>query len=244
MDSEGIWKACTIKVMTKTAMTTVASSDCSELSLSAGGRFSVTSMVGWRDAHWRLPVAFGRCRSTRRVHGAEIFQHLAGGVLLRILLGRTFGPADELGFAAMSGGCKRASTVKVLLCSGPRSFTRRKRAGVFRWPAVFPAGRTCNRSPAGCCLATHPLQFRDHDDSQHQPARRLQSAIQINGCQHGLQRIHQQGGLVAASAFFFAPPQAQIVPSSSSCATRIRCFSLTRCARSLESSPSRKLGSG
>src|SRR5437763_623329 len=58
MDSEGIWNACTMKVMTNTAMMTVASKDCSELKVSACGRFSLTSMT--------ITVECGalRCRST------------------------------------------------------------------------------------------------------------------------------------------------------------------------------------
>src|ERR1700730_2376940 len=46
MDSEGIWNACTTKVMTKTAITTVASKDCSELTASAGECFSIAPIPG------------------------------------------------------------------------------------------------------------------------------------------------------------------------------------------------------
>src|SRR5580692_11762781 len=42
MDSEGIWKAWMINVMTKTAITTVVSSDCSEINQSGCGVFPIT----------------------------------------------------------------------------------------------------------------------------------------------------------------------------------------------------------
>src|SRR5579864_2004925 len=41
MDSEGIWKAWMINVITKTAITTVVSSDCSETNQSGCGVFPI-----------------------------------------------------------------------------------------------------------------------------------------------------------------------------------------------------------
>ena len=49
------------------------------------------------------------------------------------------------------------------------------------------------------------------DGLQHQAARRIQSAIEVDGRQDSLQGIHQQGGLVAAATLFFASPQVQVV---------------------------------
>ena len=49
-------------------------------------------------------------------------------------------------------------------------------------------------------------------DSQHQAACGVQSAIKVDGRQDSLQRIHQQGSLVAAAALLLASPQVQVVP--------------------------------
>src|SRR6266852_4894778 len=112
MESEGISKACTIKVMTKTAITTVTSKDCRELRVSVCAGFSITAAVpgsfvpGFSapgssapgSLHALIAAAFG---PSVRLCGrsAKIFKHLAGGILLRILLCGTIGPAHELGFA-------------------------------------------------------------------------------------------------------------------------------------------------
>jgi hypothetical protein len=52
MDSEGIWKACTAKVMTNRAMTTVTAMDCAAPSTAlprdeAAGAAGATSCWGW-----------------------------------------------------------------------------------------------------------------------------------------------------------------------------------------------------
>src|SRR6185369_13995374 len=46
MDSEGIWNACTIKVMANTAITTVESSDCKEVSHDSLGAVAGAGGVG------------------------------------------------------------------------------------------------------------------------------------------------------------------------------------------------------
>src|ERR1019366_2192207 len=48
IDGEGIWKACTMKAMTKTAITIVVASDCSEF-----------MPPEWLRAGWCAPEAFG-----------------------------------------------------------------------------------------------------------------------------------------------------------------------------------------
>ena len=48
--------------------------------------------------------------------------------------------------------------------------------------------------------------------SQHQAARGVQSAIEVNSRQDSLQCVHQQSSLVAAAAFLLASPQVQVVP--------------------------------
>src|SRR6266404_1723954 len=51
IDSDGIWKACTMKVIAKTAITTVETKDCSDVShesLCCGsGGVAVTGTAGW-----------------------------------------------------------------------------------------------------------------------------------------------------------------------------------------------------
>src|SRR5438045_6181870 len=71
-----------MKVMTKTAITTVTSRDCKELRMSACGCFSFTS-IGASLGAFVAPGSAGRLRGRR----GKIFQHLVGGVLLRIFLG-------------------------------------------------------------------------------------------------------------------------------------------------------------
>src|ERR1700733_4930962 len=53
MDSEGIWKAWMINVMTKTAITTVLSSDCSEINQPECGVFPIA--VPARNVLCRAP---------------------------------------------------------------------------------------------------------------------------------------------------------------------------------------------
>src|SRR5689334_16617142 len=96
MDSDGIWKACTTKVMTKTAMTTVASKDCSDLNVSAGECFSIF----WTPGSLRMLTALHTAVQLRWRAG-QIIQHLARRILLRILLGGTIRPAHEFGLAVI-----------------------------------------------------------------------------------------------------------------------------------------------
>ena len=49
-----------------------------------------------------------------------------------------------------------------------------------------------------------------HHCLHDEPARRFQTAVQIQRCQHGLEGVHQQGRLAATSAFFFAAAEPQI----------------------------------
>jgi len=93
--------------MTKTAITTVASRDCSEVSQ------SVESLPGFEDVVMGTGVLaaadfspfFGVGRACRR---SQVLEHLAGGVLLRLFLGGPFGPARELRFP-VSGSRNTAS---------------------------------------------------------------------------------------------------------------------------------------
>src|SRR5438128_3587252 len=94
MDSEGIWKACTMKVITKTAITTVTSNDCSEPSVSACGCFSITSIPASLGPFVALGAAIRFCG-----YGGKVFQHLVGCVLLRILFSGAICPPHEFGLA-------------------------------------------------------------------------------------------------------------------------------------------------
>jgi len=54
------------------------------------------------------------------------------------------------------------------------------------------------------------LQFGPDNLFQNNRARRLEPGIEVNGPDDRFQRVYQQSGLAAASAFFFPPPQAKI----------------------------------
>ncbi len=86
-----------MKVMTKTAITTV---DQQGLQRTQRVRLPVLFHHCLPTASLRAFVALGAAIRLHR-HGAEIFEHLASGILLRIFLGGTLGPAHELSFAAM-----------------------------------------------------------------------------------------------------------------------------------------------
>src|SRR5579872_802596 len=67
MDSEGIWKACTAKVMTKTAITTVTSRDCTDpaqsdtAAVDRTGRPALVAatLAGWSGVPGGIPAEAG-----------------------------------------------------------------------------------------------------------------------------------------------------------------------------------------
>src|SRR5208282_6294890 len=57
----------------------------------------------------------------------------------------------------------------------------------------------------------HVGQFRFYDHADDKVSRHRPSAIEIKRRQNRFQRVHQQAGLVAAAAFFFAAAQAHVM---------------------------------
>src|ERR1700719_2076720 len=88
IDSEGIWNACTTKVITKTAITTVPRRDSSELTISVSGADGFVSIAVSIDylfvtlLIWWARRFFQHC-PTRLWARSQICQELAGGILLR-----------------------------------------------------------------------------------------------------------------------------------------------------------------
>src|SRR5467141_149268 len=101
IDSDGIWKACTTKVITKTAITTVASRDWSEVTVSLFASFGLATKL---IASGGPPDFFRRSCGGERRRPRQVNQDLGGGVLVGFLLGRALGPARELQFSMSRRG--------------------------------------------------------------------------------------------------------------------------------------------
>src|ERR1700756_2931823 len=167
MDSDGIWNACTIKVITNMAITTVPSKDCAELTTSAPrvvttGRFDGAATGASGEATGTSGEAIGALEATKDCSGEttgwfdKFIEIYFSNLLIRPVecgacAGAFASPAFERearnvrSWRAASCSavflvepcarptnsallpflvCRRASTVNVLLCSGPASSTR------------------------------------------------------------------------------------------------------------------------
>src|ERR1700680_1149025 len=114
MDSEGIWKAWMINVITKTAITTVVSTDWSDISQSGCGVFPI---------YFRLGTSFaGRLAARILRQRSQVFQHLVGRTLFGILLCGPFSPAHELGLTVIADRLQSNLNRKSLVVFRPQLF--------------------------------------------------------------------------------------------------------------------------
>ena len=172
-----------------------------------------------------------RCRLLSHSRSSNAPARRGAGGLLRLLLAAAGAGAD---LRAVEGDAEGELLGVVV----PRS--RSARSGEAGRSCAAPALQLGLVVPAALLHLLLPLLVQQ--DAVDQVAGGVHAAIQIDGGEHGLRGVGQNGGTVAAAALFLSLLNCRQLPRSSACATSWRLSSQTRAARRRVRSPSGRSG--